>query len=152
MNRKEKLDIHVAEQRFSARFKLPLTKRQRLQKNKSITMKVKKGITASDEVHTILARIERLADVQTMKDTDNVDKKDFNRPQKQWKSHQKTHKYHRSVASAMVSKFINENMPNAISKKEIGTFTPKQFKTIIKGSGVSPFVLWELINRGVIKV
>ena len=75
MNRKEKLDIHVAEQRFSARFKLPLTKRQRLQKNKSITMKVKKGITASDEVHTILARIERLADVQTMKDTDNVDKR-----------------------------------------------------------------------------
>jgi len=135
MNRKVKTAMRIAEEQS---FQKSIRKR-----TNPATVRATQVIpTAQNYVVAVLNELRHQATKDTMEDKVNVDRNDFNKPNKKWKSNQDTFTYHYGVANQkMGEEIVNENEDNIVVKNGKMTF---------KGTGINAFALLGLHNAGVI--
>ena len=87
-------------------------------------------LTAQNYLTSILNELRHQATKDTMEDKVNVDRNDFNKPNKKWKSNQDTFTYHYGVANQkMGEEIVNENTKS--QHDNVMVVIPKGSPTII---------------------
>ena len=123
MNRKVKTAMRIAEEQS---FQKLIRKR-----TNPATVRTTQVIpTAQSYVVAVLNELRHQATKDTMEDKVNVDRNDFNKPSKKWKSNQDAFTYHYGVANQkMGEEIMNENTK---SQRDCGMIViPKGSPTII---------------------